>query len=256
MANTYWLKQTSQPLFPDLLWSRPQNKRAQGKLLIIGGHQHSFAAVSQAYSAAIEAGIGSCRAVLPASLEKSLGKVFPEAEFAAANPSGGFAHNALAHFLDASAWADGVLMAGDFGNNSETTVLLESYVEKYPGPLTAAGDSPLEAAVKKANAVVVSDINSLQKTAAGLGVIVRVADDLAQLVEKLADFSKYISAAIITEHQDFILTAYQGRVCTTAGSMAGPRASAYAAVWHIQQPSRTLEAAATAVFDGLHPERI
>ena len=53
MDRTYWHKQTvEKPLFPDILWSRPQNKRQAGKLLIVGGHAESFAAVGEAYAAA------------------------------------------------------------------------------------------------------------------------------------------------------------------------------------------------------------
>ena len=40
---------------------------------------------------------------------------------------------ALAPLLDLAQWADGVLLAGDIGRNSETTVLLETFMSKYHG---------------------------------------------------------------------------------------------------------------------------
>src|ERR1700759_1177296 len=141
MADTSWLKQTSEPLFPNILWSRPENKRQAGKLLIIGGHKQSFSAVSRAYAAAQKAGAGTIRVVLPLSLQKTLGKSFPEAEFADSTAIGSFSRQALGLFLELSDWAEGVLLAGKFGQNSETAVLLENYVAKFAGQLTLAGDS-------------------------------------------------------------------------------------------------------------------
>src|SRR5437868_284792 len=130
MEDTNWLRQNREPLFPNILWSRPENKRYAGKLLIIGGHKQSFNDVSAAYSAALKAGIGTVRVILPDSLQKMLAKVFPEAEYAASTPIGSFSRQALGSLLDAADWADGVLLAGDLGRNSETAILLEAFVEK------------------------------------------------------------------------------------------------------------------------------
>src|SRR6185437_2415347 len=142
MENTSWLRQTSdKPLFPDVLWSRPENKRHAGKLLVVGGHQQSFSAVSEAYSAASKAGIGTARVVVPDKLQKMLTVVFPEADYAPSTLIGSFSRQALGSLLDLADWADGVLLAGDFGHNSETAVLLESFVTKYKGQVTLAGDA-------------------------------------------------------------------------------------------------------------------
>src|SRR5260221_160024 len=123
MENTNWLRQTKEPLFPDLLWSRPENKRHAGKLLIVGGNANGFATPARAYSAAAKAGIGTAKVLLPAALQKTLGKSFAEAEFALSTPSGSFSRQALDSLLDSANWADGVLLAGDFGRNSETAIL-------------------------------------------------------------------------------------------------------------------------------------
>jgi hypothetical protein len=141
MENTNWFKQAQdKPLFEDVLWSRPENRRHAGKLLIIGGNKHLVAAPGIAYSAAQKAGIGSCRVILPSSTKRMIGKVFPEADFAPSTPSGSFARESLDLLLEHAQWADGVLLAGDFGRNSETAILLESFAEKYQGQLTIAHD--------------------------------------------------------------------------------------------------------------------
>ena len=64
MQPDYWYKQTvAKPLYPELLWSRPENRKHAGKLLIVGGHAQSFAAPAQAFSKAGKAGIGTARYV-------------------------------------------------------------------------------------------------------------------------------------------------------------------------------------------------
>src|SRR5579859_2484419 len=104
MDQSYWLRQTEKPLFPELEWSRPETKTQAGKLLIVGGNVHGFAAPAEAYGEVMKAGVGTVRVLLPESLRRSVGKLFPEADFAPSTPSGSFAANALAELLDASLW--------------------------------------------------------------------------------------------------------------------------------------------------------
>ncbi|MEK7561819.1 MAG: hypothetical protein AAB541_03065, partial [Patescibacteria group bacterium] len=129
MADTYWLKQAKdKPLFEDLLWSRPENKRLAGKLLIVGGNLYGFSAPGTAYGAALKAGIGTTRVLLPDKLQKTVGKLMPEAEFAPSTLSGSFARPGLAKLLEEGEWADGVLLAGAFGRNSATAILLDCFM--------------------------------------------------------------------------------------------------------------------------------
>jgi NAD(P)H-hydrate repair Nnr-like enzyme with NAD(P)H-hydrate dehydratase domain len=142
MDRTYWLKQTlRQPLYGELLWSRPENRLHAGKLLIVGGNVAGFAAAAEAYAESGRAGVGTARVLLPDSLQKTVGKVFEAGEYAPSTPSGSFAQRALAELLSMSSWSDGVLLAGDLGRNSETAILLEHYVEKYSGQLTFTKDA-------------------------------------------------------------------------------------------------------------------
>src|SRR3989344_7199327 len=114
IVEEYWLKQsTDQPLFPDLLWSRPENKAQAGKLLIVGGNLHGFTAPAGAYSAAEKAGIGVVRVILPDKLQKTVGKMIPEADFVTSTPVGSFGRQALAQMIEDARWANGVLLAGD-----------------------------------------------------------------------------------------------------------------------------------------------
>jgi NAD(P)H-hydrate repair Nnr-like enzyme with NAD(P)H-hydrate dehydratase domain len=110
MEHTYWIKQAAgKPAFEDLLWSRPENKRHAGKLLIIGGNSFGFSAVGEGYKEAQKAGIGTARVLLPEAIRKVVGLVLEHAEYGASNASGSFAQTALGEWLDQSVWSDGVL---------------------------------------------------------------------------------------------------------------------------------------------------
>ncbi len=253
MENTSWLRQTDEPLFPDVLWSRPENKRRAGKLLIIGGHQQSFSAVSEAYSAASKAGIGTARVVLPDKLQKMLSAVFPDAEYAASTHIGSFSREALAQLIDQADWADGVLLAGDLGHNSETAVALDNFISKHEGRVTLTGDSidyfvkDAEALFDRPDTLLVASIQALQKMSRA--IVLRQQDDLMQTVNKLAELTSRTKAALITIHSDKTLVAVGGKVSSTASKETEMlKLATYASVWWLQQPKLTFEALTTAVY--------
>ena len=258
MENTSWLKQADEPLFPDMLWSRPENKRQAGKLLVIGGNKHGFAVPAAAYSAAQAAGIGSCRAMLPESLRKTVGSLF-EADFAPANPSGSFSKAALANFLEHAAWADGVLLAGNFGRNSETAIVLDLFIEKYSGLLVVADDA-LDYFINKGSPVLSRDkttlvinLGKLQKfTKNNSEMIIRHQDNLAETAAKLAELSQVSGLNYVARHADKLIVAASGQVSTTAwkeDSRWQTELPAYISVWQIQNPQKPFEAITTAVSD-------
>ena len=258
MENTNWLKQGTEPLFPDLLWSRPENKRQAGKLLIVGGNTHGFAAPVATYNAAVVAGVGTSRVILPDKLKKALGTSFTEAEFAPSTPSGSLAKRALDTLLDNAKWADGVLLAGDFGRNSETAVLLSSFMSKFGGQVTVANDgldyfsnsnSPL---LTRQNTLSVINMGKLQKLGKNNrpNPPVRHAMSLLELVNLLSGWG----ANVITKHADSYIVSSGGKVCTTPSKKEQnwqSELAAYAAVWHLQNPSKSFEAQSCAAFEYL-----
>jgi hypothetical protein len=258
MENTNWFKQTTdKPLFPDLLWSRPENRMHAGKLLIIGGNKHLVAAPGIAFSAAQNAGIGTCRVILPDSTKKMIGKIFPEADFAASTPSGSFAREALDLLLENAQWADAVLLAGDFGRNSETAILLESFTQKYSGQLTFAGDAvdyflhKNSLLFDRENALAIIDFGKLQKLAVNNRpqLPIKYEMNMHQLVEVLQEWK----INLITNHADmFVAAKNDGKVSTTKmpeDSNWQTELGAYAATWWLQQPLKTFEVLTTAVFE-------
>ena len=260
MDKESWLKQArDKPLFPDMLWSRPENKRSRGKLLVIGGNKFSFSAPAAAYSAATIAGIDSCRALLPESLRKIVGKLL-EADFAPSNPSGSFAKNSLDSFMENSEWADGVLLAGNFGRNSETAIVLDAFVNKYSGLLIIAEDAldyfinPGSSILRRKNTTLVINMGKLQKLAKNNypEMVVRHQDSLAELVRKLSDWSQTSSAAFVTRHENHLIVAVDGQVSTTPWDEDvkwQTELPAYASVWWLQQPGKVFEALTCSAYD-------
>ena len=260
MENTNWLRQPAdKPLFEDVLWSRPETKGRAGKLLIIGGNLHGFAAPAAAYAAAGRAGIGSCRVLLPNATQKMLPKGVFEADFAPSTPSGSFARSALAQFTENAGWADGVLLAGDFGRNSETAILLESFVDKYRGQLTAAHDSiDYFLAVKspilnRENSLLAINLGKLQKLAKNNRSSTPVLHNMSlhELVTVLADWTNAVPTTFITKHADNLVVAHKGRVSTTPYKEDikwQVELAAYASVWWLQQSDKLFEALTSAVY--------
>ena len=260
MDRSYWHKQTSdQPLFPDLLWSRPENKRQAGKLLIIGGNAHGFAAPAEAYAEAGRAGVGTARVLLPDSLQKTVGKIFEAGEYAPSTPSGSFSQQALAELLDMAGWADGVLLAGSLGRNSETAILLEQFVSKYKGQLTLSQDaldyfiqqpSPI---LDRADTLLVPTFSQLQKlgTASHFATAFSSSMDFLHVIDALHEFTTKHTAGIILKHPETLFVAVKGQVSTTKPPPDGSetKLAAHAATWWLQNPGKTFEAPSCSALD-------
>ncbi|HSH55991.1 MAG TPA: hypothetical protein VK983_04155 [Candidatus Limnocylindrales bacterium] len=259
-ARPFWTKQTiEKPLFPDMIWSRPENRAFAGKLLIIGGNLYGFKAPAEAYTYATKAGIGSTRVLLPDALEKTLGKAFDAAEFAPSTPSGSFSQRALGELLPMANWADGVLIADDLGRNSETAILLEKFAKHYTAQLTIAGaateyfiNTPSNI-LERPDTLLILSFGQLQKLAvAARSTSAFTSDmDLLRFVDILHDFSTSLQLYLITEHLGNVFIAVKGQVSSTRlnGLESGwqTKAAARAATWWLQNPSKPFEALTTSI---------
>lgn len=261
MERTYWHKQTaSTPLFPDLIWSRPENRQQAGKLLIIGGNGYEFKAPANAYGDALEAGVGNARVILPDTMRKVVSDIFPEATFAPSTHSGSFARAALGEFLEAASWSDGVLLAGNLGRNSETAILLESFAQKFSGQLTLTHDAadyftanPLPL-LERENSCLVISFSQLQRLAmaARWPMPFTFETDLLRLIENLHTFSAaYPNCQFISKHLDTMFVASDGLVSSTKmqkeQAIWRVHTAAQASVWWLQNPSKPFEALSTSL---------
>lgn len=251
----YWQKQDREPLFNDLIWSRPENKKYAGKLLIIGGQSGEFAHVASAFETANKAGAGHIRVLLPESLRK-LAQIIPEVEFAAANKSGSFAREALAQWFDLSEWADHFLLAGNFGKNSETTTIIDGFLLRGNCPATLNLDSLSSTGINLEQLIrlpltLVIDRPLLQKmgTALGLTVPIQSTTPIDRLAEIIHQISQGNQANLVIQDGEQTWAAVDGNlVSTKSRPINNTELSADCAVWLMQNPKKPLEALATACF--------
>jgi ADP-dependent NAD(P)H-hydrate dehydratase / NAD(P)H-hydrate epimerase len=258
MDHSYWLRQdVDKPLFPDIIWSRPESKSNAGKLAIIGGHSFGFGAPGSAYGEALEAGIGICKVLLPDAVKKTVKHVLPDANYGPSNPSGSFSKLALDSFIEISAWSDATLLAGDMGRNSETAILLEQYVQRYSGLLAIAQDAadyfksfPHLLLERPKTALFIS-LAQLQKIFINAPLITPITYGMTipHLSEALHHFTTKYPLIIAVKHHDIILIAYNGNIVTTPNTDMPWRVklAGKASVYWLQNPSRPLEAIATSI---------
>lgn len=253
------------PLFSNLLWSRPEQKTAAGKLAIIGGSSSGFNSVSATYEAASLAGAGTIRALLPDSLKKTLSKVWPESEFAASNKSGSFAASALSQWIELASWADGVILSGDLSKNSETAILFERFLEENKSLLTLAGDSlalALDSPTQlfeqnQLTLVVEQDVLQRLLTAIRYPMALRRDQNIYQFADLLHSLSQSYPWAIISEQLDLFFVAYGGEISTTIKNDQGLQAAGCAsAVWRLQQPAKPFAAITSAIYSLINAHKV
>lgn len=219
----YWVKQaTDKPLFPDFEWDRPERKDQAGKLLIIGGSTGSFKGAAEAYSIANDAGIGEVKALIPESLRK-ITKDLPDISYAPSNSSGSFSVQSAEIMTYASLWADGVILSGEYGRNSETSISLSSLVKSYGGFLFITKDgvdilhSEFKNIAQRNNVFIICSYSQLQKIAIDLKdeVPFKYSDPLTKVVEHLHEFTINNKFNIITKHADYLIASTNGQIITT-----------------------------------------
>lgn len=254
MDMSYWHKQTSdKPLFPDIEWSKPEQKTKAGKLGIIGGNLLGFSGVGDAYQVTVTGGAGEVRVLLPDVLRKTIPATITDTIFAPSNPSGSLAHDALIEMKALGAWSDGIILIGDAGRNSETAIVYEDFIREYSGPLTITRDAvdlvknASSSIVERPNTLLVVSFAQLQKLfqLVYYPKVLTFSMQLTSLVEALHKFTITYPISIVVLHKDQLLVAERGEVTSTPWSnpMAIWRGSvaSLAAIYWLWNPQKVLE---------------
>ena len=255
-AFPYWQRQVpGKPLFPDIEWNKPEQRGLAGKLAIVGGNKLGFAAVGEAYSVALDAGVGQVRVVLPDALKKSVPPIITDVVFAASNPSGGLARDAKTEMHVLGQWANSVLLIGDAGRNSETAIVYEEFIRDFTGQLTITRDAydllqnTLDLVVERPDTLLVVSFAQLQKTFSKVYYpkMLAFSMQLQQLVETLHKFTITYPTTIMTFHQNHLVIASGGQVTTTPWdnpmSIWKGTVATHAAVYWLWSPQKPLESA-------------
>lgn len=255
MDYDYWKRQDPKsPLFPDIEWSKPEQRAQRGKLGIIGGNKLGFAGVAESYSTALNAGAGDVRVLLPDVLRKAIPPSMTDVIFGATNPSGSLARDGFTEMQALASWSRVVLLAGDAGRNSETAITYEDFLQKYEGPLVLTRDAidlvknSADALVNRPHTVLVLSFAQLQKLFQSVYYpkVLTFSMQLLQLVEAVHKFTVTYPVTIAVLHKDTLIVAHDGQVTTTpwGNPMAIWRGvtAARAASYLIWTPQRPLEA--------------
>lgn len=260
-SHSYWLKQTpGKPLFPDLEWSKPEQKSQAGKLGVVGGNKLGFISVAGSYEAAIEQGIGEVKILLPDALKKDLPKALPSTIFGASTQSGGLSRDAATELSALGEWADTILMIGDAGRNSETALVYSDFIQSYDGNLVITRDAvdlvknDISTVVERPHTNLVVSFAQLQKIfqAVYYPKVLTFSMQLTQLVEALHKFTITHPVTLNVFHQDVILTAHDGQVISTPFDQPtliwNGLVATQVAVYTTWFPKKPAEASATAVL--------
>lgn len=254
MEHTYWHKQTTdKPLYPDIAWSKPEQKSQAGRLGIIGGNKLGFAGVAEAYGGALRTGVGEVRVLLPDALKKSIPPIMTDVMYGATNPSGGLAKDSLTEMKAIGDWATGILMIGDAGRNSETAIVYEDFLREYRGPLTITRDAidlikhASSNIIERPDTLLVASFAQLQKLfqLTYYPKILTFNMQLTGLVEAVHKFTITYPVSLTVLFKDQLLVASAGEVTSTPwdNPMAIWRGSvaAKASCYWMWSPSKPLE---------------
>jgi len=224
MEHPYWSKQThDKPLYPDIEWSKPEQKSLSGRLAIIGGNKLGFAGVAESYQVALQTGAGEVRVLLPDVLRKTIPTSITDAIFAATNPSGSLARDGLTEMKAIGVWATGVLLVGDAGRNSETAIVYEDFIRDYHGPLTITRDAvdlikhSSQTVIERPDTLLIVSFAQLQKLfqLVYYPKVLTFSMQLTSLVEALHKFTITYPISITVLHKDQLLMASGGDVTST-----------------------------------------
>lgn len=260
MDYSYWKKQLPEtPLFPDIKWSKPEQKSQSGKLGIIGGNSLGFSGVAEAYAVASTTGAGSVRVLLPDILRKTIPKVMTDAVFAPTNPSGSLTKDAITEMNAVGQWANSILLIGDAGRSSETAIAYEQFIQTYKGPLVLTRDAidlvknASELLVDRPQTVLVASFAQLQKLfqAVYYPKVLTFSMQLTNLVDAVHKFTITYPVTIVVLHQEHLVIAHDGEVVSQVWNSPmmiwrGTVAAKAAAYW-LWSPNKPLAAIATSI---------
>jgi len=253
-SHPYWHKQTiDKPLYPDIEWSKPEQRTHRGKLGIIGGNKLGFISVAESYTNALQTGTGEVRVLVPDVLRKSIPPSMTEVIFGATNPSGGLASDALVEMKAIGDWATGILLIGDSGQNSETAILYDNFIREYSGPLTITRDAidlvknNSALLVERPNTLLIASFAQLQKLFQSVYYpkVLTFSMQLTNLVEALHKFTITYPVSIAVLHKDSMIVATGGEVTSTPFNepmriWRGITATTAATYW-LWSPSKIIE---------------
>lgn len=260
MDHTYWQRQEpTKPLFPDIEWSKPEQRSQRGRLGIIGGNKLGFAGVAESYSVALHAGAGEVRALLPDALKKSIPTSMTDVIFAPSTTIGSLSREGIADLIALGNYSNGILLAGDCGRNSETAITYEDFLREWEGQVTITRDAfdlikhSADFLVNRPQTTLVVSFAQLQKLFQALYYpkILTFSMQLMQFVEAMHKFTITYPVMIAVLHKDTMVISHGGQVVTMPWDSPmriwRGETAAQIATYIMWTPSKPLAAAVTSI---------
>lgn len=258
MDTTYWFKQTTEPLFPEIEWNKPERRNLAGKLLIIGGNKQGFASIGKAYQDARDNNIGEVKLIMPDSLRNlPMLQHIPECLLAKSTKTGNLGLDSWSQISASLIWADWVLLPGDIGHNPETVQLLQKLIATDI-PLSLS-DSVLELLLPdsktlaaRQNTIIFCEFKNLQKLAINLEFTPALTSsmNMVQLVECLHKITQNNHFTIVTNLNNMQIVAEKGQVSTTKVTDEKPDNNiTKATIYGLQNLGQTFKALTQAYFE-------
>lgn len=251
-------------LFDEIEWEKPINRSQAGNVLIVGGSPHGFAVVGNSFEYCEAAGAGRVKIVMPISTKHAVEEFTKEAVFLPATVSGSFSKKGLSELkaLSLDAWV--TLMAGDFGRNSETALLVEGFLMSSSGKVVISKDAMDFAStsypgpvLKRDETVLVASLSQLQRLLrnAGHSEAIEFSMSMDRICKLLRDVSVSNGAKIVTAHHGYVIVIVGENVSITKmpfdEGLWQTRVAAYVSVYWMQHESKPFKAITSAVYHAL-----
>lgn len=251
------IQKKESPAYPEMLWSKPENKNYAGSMLLIGGNSEGFNNLSDGFALLNKEVIKAVNVATVDSLKKKIGQFLTSAHYLPSNPSGGFANNALDELSYLSNINDYVLLIGDLGGSSETEMLIENLINDQKQNITIANDgidiflNTAAHTIERGKLNLVIEFNKLQKLLIKLKITKALTSDttLLGIAEILSELTKSFDISIITDFNNQILYSFNSRVGLIKADFVINKLAIKSATWLMQNPEKQFEAISCALFE-------
>lgn len=237
----YWQKQQEKPLFPDILWSRPENKALLPRLAIISGSKRGFADGEKIYASATKTGLGACKILLPDVLKVQLPAI-NDFVFIESTKMGSFSKKLHDNFNALKPMTSLFIITESSGKESETVQSIHKLIQDddcdlmFINQAILANDQYLDDIIKReAKTTLVLDQETLQKVASRLPLdtMFRSTDGLAEIVKGMHSITaEFINLIIVAKLGNNIVVGSKGQIYSTQYPDALEEVAAKCASFH------------------------
>lgn len=236
-------KQENQPLFSEILWSRPQNTRSAKSLLIVGGHKQSFKHTQDLFMQSNAAGIGNAKLALPDSLKEKI-NIEHGILYLPSNRSGSISLKAGATLTNVGKNFDGILISSDLSDHPEISKLVSKMVGAFKTTFIFDGaavfyvnDNVLVGLKEK---LLVLKYIDAQKFAA----IAEVdswnteKNGLVAQIENISALAKHLSSNLVVTTGSNNIVCVQNKISVTSSNLGAGEISATLATFLLQHADK------------------